>query len=164
MAGDDVAVTHAMKVADQSDEVVRQAASFYVEQILLAPEADSYRVLGATPDATIDELRRNMALLLRWLHPDREANSARALFASRVTQAWNDVKTAERRHAYDAARNQLVQPDPARDPRSTHHAPTIYRRPGTASSRAPGHRVRRSVRRPKSIWRYLKHLMSRSRD
>ncbi len=105
VAGDDSVLSQAMKTSELSASVVQSAASFYIEQILLHPEADSYRVLGAAPDATIDELRRNMALLLRWLHPDHEANGARALFANRVTQAWNDVKTAERRVVYDATRN-----------------------------------------------------------
>jgi hypothetical protein len=87
-----------------TERTVSDAASFYIEQVLLHPGADSYRALGAGADATIDQLRRNMALLLRWLHPDREANSGRAIYAVRITEAWNNIKTAERRSAYDATR------------------------------------------------------------
>src|SRR6187399_1722210 len=68
--GDREAVEDAIKLADRSEDVVREAAAFFIEQILLCPEADSYRLLGATPDATSSELRRNMALLIKWLHPD----------------------------------------------------------------------------------------------
>ena len=68
------------------------------------PEADSYRVLGATAEASKSELRRNMALLLRWLHPDHDPQGARSVFANRVTRAWNDLKTQERRAAYDRSR------------------------------------------------------------
>jgi hypothetical protein len=41
---------------------------------------------------------------LRWLHPDLDANGARSIFAHRVTEAWNNLKTPERRAAYDAQR------------------------------------------------------------
>jgi hypothetical protein len=163
VAGDDGALSQAMKTSELSESVVQAAASFYVEQILLHPEADSYRVLGAAPDATIDELRRNMALLLRWLHPDHEANSARALFANRVTQAWNDVKTAERRIVYDATRNNGVNGASARDPRNAAPSP-VSRRPDDAPQRTSAYRAGRPVRRPKSIWRYLKHLMGQGRS
>ena len=42
-----------------------------------------------------------MALLLRWLHPDLDRHGERSVFAARVTRAWNDLKTQERRAAYD---------------------------------------------------------------
>src|SRR5262249_2770756 len=82
-------------------ETIRQAATFFIEQILFSPEADSYRILGLTRDATSVDLRRNMALLLRWLHPDLDPRGERSVFAGRVTRAWNDVKTQERREGYD---------------------------------------------------------------
>ncbi len=88
----------------RSPETIRRAAAFFIEQILFAPDADSYRVLGADAAASAGELRRNAALLFKWLHPDRDAHGARAAFASRVTGAWNDLKTPERRAAYDAQR------------------------------------------------------------
>ena len=100
-AGDDETIRQAMKSSGRSRETVRDAAGFFIEQILLFPEADSYRVLGATPEATNGELRRNMALLLRWLHPDLDRHGERSVFTTRVTRAWNDLKTPERRAAYD---------------------------------------------------------------
>lgn len=71
-AGDDEAECTASLYVDRSRTMVWQAATFFIEQILFAPNADSYRVLGACPDASAGELRRNVALLLRWLHPDVE--------------------------------------------------------------------------------------------
>jgi hypothetical protein len=99
--GDEEAESAAVLIADRSRGVVQQAATFFIEQILFAPDADSYRVLGAGPGATAAELRRNVALLMRWLHPDMDHRSDRSVFVGRVTAAWNDLKTPERRAAYD---------------------------------------------------------------
>ena len=103
-AGDEEATSQAIAATGRSRETVREAAAFFIEQILFYPEADSYRVLGARPEASNSELRRNMALLLRWLHPDHDPQGERSVFASRVTRAWNDLKTQERRAAYDRSR------------------------------------------------------------
>jgi hypothetical protein len=103
-AGDAEAEDAAAALTDRPHDVVRRAAAFFIEQILFAPHADSYRVLGASPQATAGELRRNVAFLLRWLHPDLDPQGERAIFIGRVTAAWNDLKTAERRAAYDKAR------------------------------------------------------------
>ncbi len=103
-AGEVEAEGAAAAFLDRSRDVVRQAATFFIEQILFAPNADSYRVLGASPQATAGELRRNVALLLRWLHPDLDPGGERSIFIGRVTTAWNDLKTPERRAAYDEAR------------------------------------------------------------
>jgi hypothetical protein len=107
-AGDEEAIREATEVAGRSRDVVREAVAFFIEQILLSPDADSYRVLGATPEATNADLRRNMALLLRWLHPDLDPRAARSVFATRVTLAWNDLKTSDRRAAYDRLRQILL--------------------------------------------------------
>ena len=104
-AGDEEAISAAADATGRSREMLREAAVFFVEQVLLYPDADSYRVLGVKPDATYHELRRNMSMLLRWLHPDLDGHGERAVFASRVTQAWDDLKSKERRSAYDRLRH-----------------------------------------------------------
>jgi hypothetical protein len=101
-AGEADAEREAAAMTGRSVDTIRRAAAFFIEQILFAPDADSYRVLGADAGAGAGELRRNAGLLLKWLHPDRDRNDPRAVFASRVTGAWNDLKTPERRAAYDA--------------------------------------------------------------
>jgi hypothetical protein len=103
-ARDEEATNEAISATGRSRETVREAAAFFIEQILFCPEADSYRVLGARPEASNRELRHNMALLLRWLHPDHDPQGERSVFAGRVTRAWNDLKTQERRAAYDQSR------------------------------------------------------------
>ena len=100
-AGDEEAGRTAIDLMGRSRETIQQAATFFVEQILFAPNADSYRVLGANPQASASELRRNVALLLRWLHPDLDHEGERSIFIGRVTAAWNNLKTPERRAAYD---------------------------------------------------------------
>ncbi len=108
VAGEGRVLADAARDIGLTEDAIREAAGFYIEQILLHPDADSYRALGTSSDAKIDELRRNMALLLRWLHPDREANGPRSIYVGRITEAWNNIKTAERRSAYDEGRKSVV--------------------------------------------------------
>jgi DnaJ domain len=100
-AGDTEADQTAIALTGRARETVHRAAAFFIEQILFAPDSDSYRVLGVDPLASAGELRRNLALLLRWLHPDLDPRGERSIFAGRVTAAWNNLKTPERRAAYD---------------------------------------------------------------
>lgn len=107
-AGDAETIRQATRLSGRSRDDVTEAAGFFIEQILLFPDADSYRVLGATSRTSNGELRRHMALLLRWLHPDLDPQGERIVFARKVTRAWNDLKTPERRAAYDQSmRNDL---------------------------------------------------------
>ena len=103
-AGDNEAIHEAIQATGRSREVVREAVAFFIEQILFCPDADSYCVLGVNPEATSSELRRNMALLLRWLHPDLDPQGERSIFVNKVTLAWNVLKTQEKRAAYDRSR------------------------------------------------------------
>lgn len=103
-AGDEEVERTAVGLTGRSRETIRRAATFFIEQILFAPDADSYRVLGANPQASAGDLRRNVALLLRWLHPDLDPRGERSIFVGRVTAAWNNLKTPERRAAYDDLR------------------------------------------------------------
>jgi hypothetical protein len=101
-SGDAPLIQSAAMRTERSAATIREAAVFFIEQVLLEPPADSYRVLGARPDAPAADLRRNMALMMRWLHPDTSSGQHQTVFAERVTRAWEDVKTPDRRSAYDA--------------------------------------------------------------
>ncbi len=125
-AGEGGAESSAITSTGRSRDVIQKAAGFFIEQVLLCPNADSYRVLGATSEATNAELRRNMALLMRWLHPDMDPEGRRSVFASRVTLAWNDLKTPERRAAYDRQRPS----SPAKAPRARSSRPSDRHRHG----------------------------------
>lgn len=131
-AGDEDAERQAMAALDRPAHVVRDASTFYIEQMLLHPDADSYRVLGASRHASSAELRQNMALLIRWLHPDKNPLEERAIFVNRVNRAWDDLKTPERRSAYDLELARRPSPQTTRDSR------------GARSKRVAGEPVRRS--------------------
>ena len=169
-AGNAETVSRAAELTGRTREVVREAATFFIEQILLAPESDSYRVLGASAEATGSELRRNMALLLRWLHPDMErngnGNADRSVFAGRVTLAWDDLKTTERRAAYDAAQ-------PSRgagtSPRRSKARARSKAGKGSTGKHAPGG-MRGGIaggardRSQGRLWRALLHLFGATRN
>jgi len=119
-AGDNEAESVAVAETGRSRQVVRQAATFFIEQILFAPGADSYRILGANAQASANELRRNVAMLMRWLHPDSDPCGERSIFVGRVTTAWNDLKTKERRAAYELLRASHAEEGQDRSGRKSH--------------------------------------------
>lgn len=136
-AGDERAMTEAVQATQRSPEFIKEAAEFYIEQILFLQDADSYRILGADPKATASELRNNMALLIRWLHPDHDPKCMRSVFISRVTGAWDDLKTDERRAAYD--RKRAPRSQPKQNKRQSQSTSKAQRRSGSQKTK----RVRR---------------------
>lgn len=108
-AGEEQTLSRAVQRTGRQEAILQKAAAFFIEQVLLHPGGDSYRVLGCDKAASTAEARRNMALLMRWLHPDVASDGAndhpldRSLFANRITQAWETIKTDERRAAYNAS-------------------------------------------------------------
>ena len=148
--GETAALDSAQMMTMQPCGALQNAAAIFIEQILFTQTADSYRVLGASPTATRRELRRHMALLVKWLHPDRPAPASndrgndRSIFCRRVTQAWEDLKSDAKRAAYDQI---LVQNSDAlmRWRKTPHHAlgPTE----GIKALIAHRSRVRRTSRR-----------------
>lgn len=117
-AGEAEALQHAEMLTGRPEALLRSAASFFLEQVLLTRGSDSYRVLGSSRGETPAGLRRHMALILKWLHPDRVPASGevqyfdRSALAGLVTGAWENLKTGERRAAYDASRPTEVKPRP----------------------------------------------------
>jgi hypothetical protein len=94
----------AVEAAGEPLEVIRDAVILYLKQVLLFPDADSYRVLGVAPDATQRTIREHLHWLMRWLHPDRNRNSWETVFAYRVLSAWEDLKSPQRRQEYSRRR------------------------------------------------------------
>jgi hypothetical protein len=159
-AGDPGAAQRASDASGRTQDVVRDAAAFFIEQILLAPGADSYRVLGGNAETSGGDLRRNMALLLRWLHPDMEHKGTgdRSVFASRITLAWEDLKTPERRAAYDAQQQGGSNGQSGR-------TKSASRRRTTSRQVWAGQYARRHGRadRPSGLWRALLMLFGAAR-
>ena len=118
--GDSDALASASTASERAPDVIRQAAVFYIEQVLFSPDANHYRVLGGTPDTAGSELRRNMALLLTWLHPDKDPTGERSHLTVRVTAAWDILRSPERRIAYD--RTLALRPPSERPLTRTHQA------------------------------------------
>lgn len=101
-AGAPAALGEASADLGESEGVVLEAARFYLEQMLFAaPDADAYRVLGVAHDAPGDAIRLHHRLLQRWLHPDRAVAGDATVFATRVNQAWSQLRTPALRHGYD---------------------------------------------------------------
>ncbi len=142
-AGSEDALEEAAQLTRRGRDDIRAAAGFFIEQIMLDPGADSYRRLGANRDAPTAALRQHMALLMKWLHPDIERSGHHALFAERVSRAWDTIKTPERRKAYDLT---LRDPTTAKVTNPRHEGPG---RPVTQSH------PRKSARR------WTKHRTSR---
>ena len=106
--GEAHALSKATELTGRTEATLQRAAGFFIEQILLHPGGNSYRMLGANRGTPLSELRRNMALIMRWLHPDVASDASsnlldRSFFARRITQAWETIKTDERRAAYNTS-------------------------------------------------------------
>lgn len=107
VGGDDASMTRATRLTGCPPDVLAEAAAFFVEEILFCEKSDCYRVLGGSPSTSSAVLRRHVALLMRWLHPDANAHLGagridRSVFTTKVTTAWQALKTPERRASYDA--------------------------------------------------------------
>lgn len=97
------ALAEAARTFSEPEARIREAAQFYVREVLFFPQADAYRVLGVAADASNASIKAHHRLLQHWLHPDRLHNDDDAIFATRVNVAWNRLRNAERRQAYDKA-------------------------------------------------------------
>ncbi len=101
-AGDTGLAAEWAEASGAAPEDVTEACVFFLQQILFAPGADAYRVLGASADAPQARLREHYGLLMRWLHPDRNSDDGwEQVYADRVNQAWQELKTPARRAEYD---------------------------------------------------------------
>ncbi|MBS0213859.1 MAG: DnaJ domain-containing protein [Proteobacteria bacterium] len=101
-AGDAARIDAAVRRTGKSTEAVTDAARLYLQHILFAESADSYRTLGVRADDDDETIRTHYRSLVSWLHPDRNADQWDAVFAERVNRAWKTINTSERRAQYDA--------------------------------------------------------------
>lgn len=136
-----------------------EAASFFIEQILLAPGVDSYRALGATRESPTPHLRQNFVHLCKWAHSEEREGFAGPAYLVRITQAWNNIKTPERRAAYDQSLDALLaekashRERDAKRGRSVDGEKMIFRDGSLAQLRR--HTPARSHKRPGLIGRLL---------
>jgi len=143
-SGDPDAMAAAQEATGRDPETLGSAARFFIEQVLWHPRADHFRLLGADPGASSAQLKRNMALLMTWLHPDSATPSAHhAAYIARITAAWNDLKTPEKRQAYEA----LLARQMAEAAQRRHHF--------KARIKANRERIQRGRQRRLSFWRRM---------
>jgi hypothetical protein len=100
-AGEGAALQSALDTTGETAETLVEASVFFLQQVLFAPGADAYRVLGAHSDAPQKRLHENYRWLMKWLHPDRNQDGWEAVYADRVNAAWQELKTPDRRGKYD---------------------------------------------------------------
>ncbi len=168
-AGEAQALNTASELTGRREGTLQKAAGFFIEQVLLHPGGDAYRILGSDQGASLSDLRRNMALLMRWLHPDvaSDASSSnrldRSLFASRITQAWETIKTEERRKAYNTSlASNRSQPGHGTDFRTaTRTLKRVRRIQAGTRLHAPSKQLVMQRIESKSFWMRLRLLLGR---
>jgi hypothetical protein len=171
-SGETRAAREAEMHGDRSANANRAAAIFFIEQILLSPESDEYRILGLDHTATKAELRAHMALLLKWLHPDLTSNEHKSLMARQVIEAWNKIKVSKRsidRIAENAisrqARPDMVSPANPQ-PQSTKRALARRRKcastPHGPAKRKPDGLGSRSTHPENRLLKFLSYVFRRS--
>ncbi|MCY7313022.1 MAG: DnaJ domain-containing protein, partial [Pseudoxanthomonas sp.] len=102
VAGSPEAVVVAARNCGEAPATVQEAACFFVQEVMLFPGADAYRLLGAQRGADDALLKAHYRALQSWLHPDRRGNDLKSTYAARINSAWGRLRTPERRRAYDA--------------------------------------------------------------
>lgn len=101
-AGDDATLAEAAAASGETPQRLVEAAVLFLQQALFAAGADSYRLLGVPATASQERLKLHHRWLVRWLHPDRQTDDWQAAYMNRVNRAWQDLRSPERRHQYDA--------------------------------------------------------------
>lgn len=104
VAGDEAALSEARQRSEEAGAVVREAAAFYIQQVMFVSGSNSYRLLGVDADAPDERIKEHYRWLVRWLHPDRNPDEWEVIYADRVNRAWQDMRTPERRQRFDEAR------------------------------------------------------------
>ncbi len=91
-AGDRGQAAQSAEASGESPERVAEAAVFFVQQVMFGAGDDPHRVLGVNPDAPPSRIREHYRWLVRWLHPDRNADDWDNVYADRVTRAWQQLR------------------------------------------------------------------------
>lgn len=97
------ALAQAAAACGEEPATVLEAARFFVQEVLLFPEADAYRVLGLDRSASEASIKAHYRALQHWLHPDRRGSDPESAYATRINVAWAQLRNADRRRAYDLA-------------------------------------------------------------
>ena len=107
-------VADASRRTGEEPKKIVEAARFYLREVLLFDGADAYRLLGVARDCSTTEIKANHRALQQWLHPDRCDGDLESLYASRINAAWSELRSPERRAAYDARQRDAAAGMPPR--------------------------------------------------
>jgi ketosteroid isomerase-like protein len=91
-AGDRAQAAASAEASGESPQRVAEAAVFFVQQVMFAADAEPHRVLGVNSDAPAARIREHYRWLIRWLHPDRNADEWDSVYTDRVTRAWQSLR------------------------------------------------------------------------
>lgn len=92
-AGCEETTQEAFRLTGAQPAALREAAVYYLQQVLFSARSDSHRTLGVQPGATRSEMREHLKWLMKWLHPDQDPDGWESVFAERVIRAWRDAGT-----------------------------------------------------------------------
>lgn len=131
-----------------SADELRKASLFFIEQVLFQRDANYYRLLGLDQTASAEQIKEHHRLLMRIFHPDRggQSDERREQFATRANLAYNTLRDAETRAAYDETQRPPKKAAAIQRPRSA---------PAMARHRMPQPESFWSVRAYPLLMRYL---------
>jgi hypothetical protein len=91
---------------------LREAALFFIEQVLFHHDGNHYRVLGLEPGASTGQIKEHHRLLMRIFHPDRErhADDWKDAFATRINLAYTSLHDPDARRRYAATLKPAARP------------------------------------------------------
>lgn len=123
-------------------DAVRAASAAFLTTVLFDKRSDPYRVLGLAQGASMEDVRENKRLLLKWLHPDRNPRPAERAHLARVIEAAESIEggTAPRwgsRQGTNWSGRPAPKPSPDTSARGTAATAGKPARPARAS-KAPG--------------------------
>lgn len=91
-AGDAAAIEEGTAMREIEPDRLIAAVRFYIEQVVLVPQADDFRLFGVSASASAEELRDNRRWLLKWLHPDRNGGDWEREQFMRISAAWDRIE------------------------------------------------------------------------
>ena len=93
-AGDQPTISANMEQYGETEDHLRQAAVFYLQQTIAKSGNDLFRTLGLPAMASKDQVRTHKRWLLKWLHPDRNSSKWEATLFHRVSDAAETLENS----------------------------------------------------------------------
>ncbi len=84
-------------------EALREAFLFLLRQVLMAAQADHYRVLGLSRGCASEAIKQHYGLLVRQFHPDRmgDGDARGGVLTARINAAYQTLRDPQARQGYD---------------------------------------------------------------